>query len=406
MPIETQEEVEYCKLQVHYVAEQEIIKEKHSEAISVFSKHPVPGFRTGKATSSAIYIKYRKQVDDHMRRELISQAYDDVLFETGITPLGYPQTTNVRLSGKSNFSCDMLFTKKPDFELSKYTDLEIPKPHIEKTAVEIAELMMQQLREQMGDVAPYGENDFVQTGDSVTLSYEMYRKDADTVAKEGEFYKVGSNKFTRDFDDGLMGMIPDEEREFNIDLSGDKVKVKVKLHMGMKTVPCSDNEELAKKTNQESYEKLREAVAGSATNKISQEETTLVGEKIKLKLIETHDFEAPSWLTIMEGQNIALQEGIKWEDLEDEARESYLKRAEGRVKLSFILDSIRKKEAEAQMTDEEVRNYLARVIQMRGGDPQQALVEAEKSGKLFGMVASVRDQATMEWLVKKNKVVE
>ena len=176
--------------------------------------------------------------------------------------------------------------------------------------------------------------------------------------------------------------------------------------MGMKTVPCSDNEELAKKTNQESYEKLREAVAGSATNKISQEETTLVGEKIKLKLIETHDFEAPSWLTIMEGQNIALQEGIKWEDLEDEARESYLKRAEGRVKLSFILDSIRKKEAEAQMTDEEVRNYLARVIQMRGGDPQQALVEAEKSGKLFGMVASVRDQATMEWLVKKNKVVE
>jgi len=426
MPIESKEEVEYCKLLVNYVAEPKVIEEKRNEVLKQLRNMPVSGFRKGKAPDEVLLSIYRKQVDNFVIKELVAHAYDDILFETGITPIGYPNTSDIQFIGNA-FSCRMLFLRKPDFELKQYKDLEIPKPHIQKTEVELAEELLHQIRKQYADVNPYGEKDFVQTGDKITMSYELRADGMEPIANDGEIYVVGSNKLTNDFDDNLLGMVPDEEREFDVMMNSFamntlllkehvhdencehkliRTHVKVKLYMGMKSVPCSDNEELAKKANYESYQKLREAVAGAATSRIEQNRSFMTANQIKMRLVELHDFDVPSWLMLMEAQNIAMQEGIKWDDITDEIRESYIKRSKERVKLSCIFDSIRKAEPEAQMSDEEVKNYLTRLFTMQGQDAQKVFVEAERSGRLLGMVAAVRDEVTTQWLVKNSKIVE
>ncbi len=422
MPIESKEEVEYCKLLVNYIAEPKVIEEKRKEAIKQLKNMPVSGFRKGKAPDEILLSVYRKQVNGFIIKELVAHAYDDILFETGITPIGYPNTSDIQFAGNV-FSCRMLFLRKPDFELKQYKDLEIPKPHLQKTEAELAEEILYQVRKQFADVAPYGEKDFVQAGDKITMSYELHVDGIDPIINEGEIYIVGSNKLCNDFDDNLLGMAPDEEREFDIMMSshnlqkehshGDKcdhklvrVHAKTKLHMGMKSILCSDNEELAKKANYESYQKLREAAVGAATSRIEQNRSFMIANQIKMRLVELHDFDVPSWLMLMEAQNIAMQEGIKWDEITDEIRESYLKRSKERVKLSCIFDSIRKAEPEAQMSDEEVKAYLTRLFTMQGKDAQKVFVEAEQSGRLLGMVAATRDEVTTQWLVKNSKIVE
>jgi trigger factor len=426
MPIESKEEVEYCKLLVNYTAEPGVVIEKRNECLKQLKNMPVSGFRKGKAPNDVLLSIYRKQVDSFVIKELVAHAYDDVLFETGITPIGYPNTSDIQLVGNT-FSCRMLFLKKPDFELKQYKDLEIPNPHIQKTETELTEELLYQVRKQFADVVPYGEKDFAQSGDKITMSYELRADGMEPIVNDGEIYVVGSNKLTNDFDDNLLGMVPDEEREFDIMMNSfvmntlfrkehvhgencehepTRTHVKVKLHMGMKSVPCSDNEELAKKANYESYQKLREAATGSATSRIQQNRSFMIGNQIKIRLVESHDFEVPSWLTLMEAQNIAVQEGIKWDEIANETREPYIKRAKERVKLSCIFDSIRKTEPEAQMSDEEVKEYLTRLFTMQGQDAQKGFVEAERTGKLLGMISAVRDEITTQWLVKNSKVVE
>jgi trigger factor len=422
MPIESKEEVEYCKLLVNYVAEPNVITEKRKDALKQLRSMPVSGFRKGKVPDEILLSTYRKQVDNFIIRELVAHAYDDVLFETGITPIGYPNTSDIQFAGNT-FSCRMLFMKKPDFELKQYKDLEIPSPHIEKTETELTEELLHQVRKQFADIAPYGEKDFVQAGDKITMSYELRAEGMAPVINDGEIYVVGSNRLTNDFDDNLLGMVPDEEREFDVMMNSHNLQqhahdehcdhklvrthVKVKLYMGMKSVPCSDNEELAKKANYESYQKLREAVSGAATSRIEQNRNSLIANQIKMRLVELHDFEVPSWLMLMEAQNIARQEGVKWDDdIVDEIRQSYLNRSKERVKLSCIFDSIRKVEPEAQMSDSEVKEYLTRLFKVQGQDPQKAFVEAERTGKLLGMIAAVRDEITTRWLVKNSKIVE
>jgi trigger factor len=416
MPIESKEEVEYCKLLVNYVAEPKIIAEKRNEALKQLKNMPVSGFRKGKAPNEVLLSIYRKQVEGFVIKELVAHAYDDILFETGITPIGYPNTSDIQFVGNS-FSCRMLFLRKPDFELKQYKDLEIPKPHIQKTEVELAEELLHQVRKQFADVNPYGEKDFVQVGDKITMSYELRAEGVDPIINEGEIYVVGSNKLTSDFDDNLLGMVPDEEREFDIMMNSHihgehcenklmRTHVKTKLYMGMKSVPCSDNEELAKKANFESYQKLREAVSGTAVSRIEQNRSFMIANQIKMRLVELHDFDVPSWLMLMEAQNIAIQEGMKWDEITDEIRDSYIKKSKERVKLSCIFDSIRKAEPEAQMSDEEVKSYLTNLFTMQGQDAQKVFVEAEQSGKLLGMVAAVRDEITTRWLVKNSKIVE
>lgn len=402
MPIESKEEVEYCKLQVQYVAPQDVVKEKRAAVLKQFKKMPVSGFRPGKASDQALKIKYKKQIEASVQRELVSHAYDDILFETGISPIGFPNITDTKLQGV-NFSCNMLFMKKPEFELKQYSGFEIPSPHLPKNSVELAEEMLQNLRLQHGDVCPYEDGQFVQVGDKITMSYELQQEGKEKIIKEGEVHVVRQSEF----DDSILGMLPDETREFTIlDQKKERVGVKVTLHMGLKNVPCSDNEALATKVGYESFEKLREALVGTASGSIEQQKSVLLVDQIKKRVLEAHDFEVPSWLALMEAQSMAQQERVNWDAAEESAKEDYINKASERVKLSFIFDSIRKAEPEAQMSDEEVREYLSNLIAMRGQDPHKVLVEAERTGKLFGMVASVRDEVTSKWLLQNSKIIE
>src|SRR3989304_9119645 len=107
MHIETKE-VEYCKLQVQYVADPDVVQQKRKEVLNQIRKQikhiQMPGFRPGKATDDVIKLKFKKEIQTTLMRELIAHAYDDILFETKIRPIGYPKTENSHLDG-SAFSC-------------------------------------------------------------------------------------------------------------------------------------------------------------------------------------------------------------------------------------------------------------------------------------------------------------
>jgi trigger factor len=411
MPIQVNE-IEYCKDTVHFVAEAVLVEEKIQEAIKQCRKLVIPGFRPGKAPDLAIKLKMKPQIERWVKQELQVEAYNQYVFDTKAKPIGFPVFKKSELH-ELDYWCEFTILKKPKFELKQYKDFEIPQPHQSQSATEIVEGMLQELRLQHGEVVPYEEQDLVSVGDKITIDRlcTLEGEELSGFTKEGELHTVDNSEF----DSYLLGMKVGETKEFEIvvrqdapveELRGKASKWKVTVHAGLKTIPAPLDDELAKKTGNESYEKLRQALEGSAANRLQAVQTQLISQQIIKRILTAHEFEIPSWLANMEAQQLAANMGASWDQLTPEQKEIFLSQGKSSVKLALIMDSIREAEPETVFTNSELLNVIRQRLAESGQDPEKFLVEAERDGRLIGILEALRNDATLQWLVEHSKIVE
>lgn len=413
MSLQIKEE-EYCKLNVHYVAEESKVQEKRNEIIGKILKEKphVRGFRPGKAPVSAIKLQYKSVIEKNLKEMLVSEAYDDIVFETKIKPIGYPQVNSSELHN-NEFWCSLTILKKPEFELKQYKGFEIPKPHQEQTPDAIIESQLQKLRERFSDFEPYLDGDRVQEKDKVTMDVQL---EVDSViqpeSQEGILYQVGQNSFPG-LDENLIGMQAGEVKEFTVvlpetapeHLRNKEAKFTVRVHMGMKVTPCPLDDSLAEKCGLKTYDELRNAVVGEVNRQLTSQERDKIVQQLASRLIEQHEFDVPEWLAKMEAQNIVKQMGSELERLTKEAQDNVLEQARKNVKFSLILDSIKEVEPELEFSDAEMIEILKN--QLSGnGNADKMIADALKTGSLFGTIAALKTNLVIDWLVKNSKIVE
>lgn len=397
----TTEELEDFRLKVVYVADKGVVKTKNKEALNSLRHLKVPGFRPGKASDLALKVKFKDRINQWVQAEMVSYANDDIVFETKLRPLGKPKIESVKLEG-TEFKMEAVYNKKPDFELSEYKGLEIPEPHLDKTIDDRIAEYTQNLRDKHADVRPYGEDDFVQEGDTVTLEYELSNGEKD----EGKLYEVGS-KLYPEFDENLFGMTAGETREFDIEIDGKRVSAKVTLHMGLKKSPCPLDETLAQRCGVKSIDEVTNSLKIIAENQHKAERNERLVEQVKLQLLEKNKFEVPKWLTLQEAEFIAKQQGLVYAELNDEARDKVLAQASDNVRFTLIIDSIKKVEPEVVLADHEALQGVKQNLDRRGVKDVEAFInKSYRDGSLFGFVEKMKNDYAIQFLVDNAKVVE
>lgn len=415
MQIEVKE-LEPCKLHVRYETDALAILNKRSEVINYFKKAPVPGFRPGKASVDAIKVHYRDQIEESVKRALAEDAYHDTLFDKKIRAHGAPKFNTLSLAD-GKFSCEFEMYTKPEFTLQDYKNMEIPKPAAEVTANEMCERSLQELRVRLGEVAPYVEGDFVQTGDNVIINYSgtVDGEKTDALSAEGEMLTVGSSPVP-DFDNNLLGMTLGEVRKFDLlvpntalpSYAGKTCTFEVTLVMGSKSIPCPLDDTLAAKVGKSSYEELRTFVMGSATAKASEAARMELIKAVSVKMVDDNKFEVPHWMTLSEAQYLAQRSHLDWGVLPDSDKEKMLEVSEKNVRLSLILDKVREEEPEAQLTDQEVFDMVkSNLAKTKVEKPiNEVIEEMNRSGYMQILFSRIRDEYTLDFLVKNIKVIE
>lgn len=415
MKIEAKE-LEQCKFAISYEADAEQIMNKRGEIMDAFKKAPVPGFRPGKASIDAVRVHYKSQIEESLKRALAEDAYHNTLFEKKYRPHGAPRFNTVLLAD-GKFTCEFDLFTKPDFQLSNYKGMEIPKPSSTVTATELTEKMLQELRVRFGEAIPYTETDFIQTGDNIILDYEGFvdNEKVDNLCAEGEMLTVGQSQLAT-FDDNLLGMSMGETREFDLvvpenglpSLANKTVHFKVTLNMGSKSEPCPLDDELAKKMAKESFAELRELVMGAASAKVNENNKQALVEALAHRLVQDNVFVVPNWLALSEAQYLAHQSHLDWEKMPDSDKEKYIEMSEKNVKLSLILDKIREEEPEAQLSDQEVfdiiKHNLAQTKVQTSLD--DVIKEMNRTGYLQILFSRIRDEHAIDFVIKTLNVVE
>lgn len=410
--IEIQEK-EPCKVQVNYVADPEKVLANRAEVTDkVFeetSKLVVPGYRKGKAPFEAVKLRFRKNIENQTKQRMLVLAEEEILFETKMKTLFSTQVLSVSLQD-SKFECELLFCKKPAVELKEYKGLKIPKPHLPKTLSELTEQMLQELRVKYGDVMPFADADVVEKGDKITMDVKCVAegKSVAELTKQGIFYTVGQG-FYHEFDDNIVGMKTGEEKSFEVlwdSQTKEKATFVVKVHMGVKVLPAPLDDSFASKLGLNNFETLRAEVAAAASKKIDEYQKDSIHGQIVSQLMAAHQIDIPFWLVELDAQQLAMQHGLKWKEIADDSKKALEDKALDRLKLTLIMDAIRENEPETQFSNNEMFDLIRARIAQQGQDSDKFIADLQQSGKLFGIIAALQQEATLEWLAKNAVIVE
>lgn len=228
----------------------------------------IDGFRPGKAPRAMFEKKYGKQEIIFEASDMaIKKEYERILSEGKILPVIEPKIDLVSCD-EEKLEVKFIFVTEPKVELGAYTNLKVKKDKVKVTKEEVKNRIDALLNEYAEIVEKTGK---VENGDIAVINFAGYK---DGVAFDGgtaENYSltIGSNTFIPGFEDGVIGMEKDEEKDIELtfpedymseELKGQKVVFKVKVNeIKTRVVPKLDKdffEDLAMEgvTNKEELE--------------------------------------------------------------------------------------------------------------------------------------------------------
>ena len=407
-PVVQWSETEYCQLKVHYEADPSVVSGLRDNAVALVKKEKVrvPGFRPGKAPDYAIKARLSKYIDNYVAQEMSSVIIDDIAYEADVKPIGFPKFTDLKVL-KNKFICDLELNKKPDFELGeiKFEVKPLSKDNDPET---LSQQSLETLRRRLGEMVPYEEEDVVEEGDQITLTFNglIDKVPFEGSIIQGEMYIVGQKRWPG-FDDALVGMKAGEQKEFtlsfgedvNEDLKGKTASFNVTVHMGMKSKPHELNEEFYTKCGFNTHEELMERLLTAAKITLKNERVQDLRQQVGNKLVETHDFKIPEFLIDAELKQIKNKNPSA---SQAEAREQ----AERSLKLSLILDSVRESEPDSVLNDIEARNTLMGHFQSQGQNPDVILSNPKMAPYVAQMIETIKDEFTLQWVVDQAIIQE
>ena len=404
------QETEYCKLAVSFQADPSLVRSKKEIAVQELNKAKVhvPGFRPGKVSYQAMVNYREKAVKELATRELVSEAYNQLLFQEKIKTFFYPNIKHVEFH-KDDFWCELEALKKPEVKVNQYKEFEIPAPVVENIE-HLTAKTLEDMRYLHGESRPFDDGDFVAEKDKITIDVEasIDGEKVEGLSKSGFLHTVGQDMMP-EFDQEILGMKPGESRSFTLKLDNKDVLFKVDFHMGMKTDPCPLDDSFAERLSFKTLDELMTNVQGSLARQVKNSYEEKLNQQLLSRLLENAEVTAPDFMIEMEASHAAQQRGVQWASLDDATKQSLKNEAEKAVKLSLILDTIRDIEPTCVFSDLEIVSVLHQILETQGKSKQEIdgiIDHLKQNGSLVGIVANLKDKLVIDTLLKTCSIIQ
>ncbi len=370
----------------------------------------VQGFRKGKVPVSVVKSMYGEKLTQDAEGETLRAVLTESMKELNITNsdiIGEPAITKFDKQENGDINIEIQLSCKPTVDLGDYKALLPEIEHKEVTDAEVDE----RLNEMAAGSAPLekiARKRMVKAGDFAVIDFEGFK---DGVAFDGgkaekHTLEIGSNSFIPGFEDQVIGMKYDEEKEITVtfpeqyqakDLAGAEVMFKVKLHeIKEKTAPVID-EEFAKKVLPKEENATVELLKEKVKEQIKSEKMgTYYNEELKPAyleaLVEKINFVVPESVLEQEitqvlNNQVRTMSEDELNELRDDRekiekmREEATPDATNSVKATFIVDALAKAE-NVTVSDQEVTQTLYYEAMMMGQDGQALIKQYQEAGYL------------------------
>jgi len=198
----------------------------------------IPGFRKGKATKEIFLKKYGVESLFLDSADLvIEEAYAKALTDSKLEPVVQPKVEIVDIS-EEKVEFKFTIITRPEVNIKTYKGLKVTKDKVKVTKEEIEHEISHILERYTDLVTKEGK---VENGDIAIIDFEGFKDGVAFDGGKGENYEleIGSNTFIPGFEEQLIGMSNNEEKDINVtfpeeyhseELKGKEVIFKVKVN--------------------------------------------------------------------------------------------------------------------------------------------------------------------------------
>ena len=404
--------------------------EKFDGAIkTVFNKNSkyfnIPGFRKGKAPYQIVEKTYGAQIFyEDAFIEVAGEAFEEGLKENNIEAVSKPEVEIKQIEKGKDLIFTAVVQTKPEVTLGKYKGIQVKKVEYNVSDEDVEHELMHMAEKNARLVSV--EDRPVESGDITVIDFEGF---VDGVAFDGgkaenHELTIGSNTFIPGFEDQIIGMKPEEEKEikvkfpeeyFSANLAGKDATFKVKLHEIKKKEMPEINDELAKDISEfDTIEELKNSIKEKqeeqnktrAKYETEDEVIKAVCKEAKVEIpsgmIETEtDHMVQDINTRLSYQGMNIDQYLKMMNKTmDEFRTEYKEQAETAVKSRLVLEAVGK-EAGIEVKEEEISAKIKEMAENYGRKEE----EVKDNPELVKYVGdSLKTEKTIDFLVENAKI--
>lgn len=266
----TAEQTDPCTVVLSIEVDEQQVSRAFDSAYRDFGRHAnVPGFRPGKAPRALVErFVDNERVRRHALEKIVRDTYTKAIEEESLTPFRDPEIDASDLEDKKPYTYKANVPLEPQITLGAYTGLTVEKPIFNVTD-EMVTQRIDALREERGKLDRVTDRG-VQAGDMLIVENQIKVEGAedDETPVRRQLVQWGQN--VPGYDEAVVGMMPDEERSFEVtypedfaepDKAGKKAAFTVSLKsISAKRLPDLDDEFAMQVAGAETVDEFKELV--------------------------------------------------------------------------------------------------------------------------------------------------
>lgn len=359
----------------------------------------IPGFRKGKVPMAMVKKHYGVEVlfEDAINT-VISETYPKLVEENDLKPVDFPKIDVLEVGEGKDLVYTAEVTVYPEIELGQYKGLSVKRKEAKVEDSEV-ESQLESMQAQNARIETK-DGGSVEKGDIAVIDFKGFIDGVAFAGGEGHDYslEIGSGSFIDNFEDQLVGMSVDEEKEVKVtfpenygteDLNGKEATFEVKVkEIKVKELPALDDEFAKEVSEFNTLDELKADITGrleeskKATfeREFEDELITAVIENSKMDIPEIMvEKEIDNMVRDLEArlnqQGLSLEQYMQFTGNTEDKMRSYMKEnADKKVKADLVLEAIAKTE-NIEATEEEVKEKATKIAKMYAGDEFEKMAE-------------------------------
>ena len=398
------EKKENSKVEIEFTMDKKQFEEELEKAYKQNAKKfKVPGFRAGMVPRAIVEQTYGESVlYEFVIENTVDDAYRTAVVENNLEIVSRPELDIKQIGKDKDFIFVVNVCVKPEATVKDYKGIEVKKVSTRVTEKDV-EAELEKIREKNARIVTVEDRE-LKNGDISIIDFEGFTDGKAFEGGKAENFEltIGSGQFIPGFEDQMIGMKVDEQRDINVkfpeeyhakDLAGKDATFKVKLHaikeMVLPPIAHAFAKDVSEFDNLEDYKKdLNKKIKADKENHakmdMEQEAIDKFIEKVEVNIPEEMiDSEVDKMVEEMNAnlsyQGLNIDQYLQYMGTTlDEYKKQMRDQAQRRIKLDLGLEYVAKEE-KVEVEDKDIDKKIRELAAQYGNKDDDSLLKNENA---------------------------
>jgi trigger factor len=391
----------------------------------------LPGFRPGKAPRAMVEKKFSSDIEDEVKKKVLSDSYKQAMQEKAIRVVGTPDVEEIQFGRGLPLQFAVTVETEPELALPEYIGLPVALPAKAVTQGDV-DRAIELLRERQAKVQTVHRA--AQENDIVVVNYHgtcegrpitEFAPAAKGLTEQKAFWiQAKPDAFIPGFGPQLVGSLAGDKRTVTVDFPADFVTPQVAGKQGVfevevvevkeKIIPPLDDA-FAKSYDAENVDALRAGVWRDLEKELVYQKARDTRTQVTQALLARVNCELPEHVVLRETRKIVFdivednrKRGVDPDVInqsKDDIAGSANATAKDRVKLAFIFQKIAEKEG-IKAQQQEVVERLHQLAARHEMSVDRLVKQLEKGAGISDIYEQIVNEKVMDLLVRSAKLEE